>query len=200
MKIETMRDQLPNPIQFIIDYISSWSDDQIAKLSSTSLYQNYVKWCDENGEKLLSNNIFAKLCESGLGDMEEFSDIPQDDLPKNETTDIPIFNPSPNTSKDKEVSNQDDSTQALFNYVTEDIRAPVTSISGTSKTSKRPELIISEPETIKLSESNKPINKNTNMPLKEIPADSSNPNELSSVILLAKAQRDEHLRKKGSQT
>ena len=38
------------------------------------------------------SKIIAKLCESGLGDMKEFSDIPQDDLPENETTDIPIFN------------------------------------------------------------------------------------------------------------
>jgi len=64
--------------------------------------------------------------------MEEFSDIPQDDLPKNETTDIPIFNvpetalegstipqkiilpqpeknmPSPNTKKDKKADKQDE--------------------------------------------------------------------------------------------
>src|SRR5277367_6574098 len=38
------------------------------------------------------SKIVAKLRESGLGDMEEFSDIPQSDLPENETTDIPIFN------------------------------------------------------------------------------------------------------------
>ncbi len=38
MKIDTMRDQLPNPIRFIIDYISSWSEDQVAKPSCTSLY------------------------------------------------------------------------------------------------------------------------------------------------------------------
>ncbi|PKY59928.1 hypothetical protein RhiirA4_430758 [Rhizophagus irregularis] len=96
--------------------------------------------------------------------------------------------PSPNTSKDKKASNQDDSTQALFDYVTEDTRAPVTSTSGTSKTSKRPELVIGKPETIELPESNKPISKNMNTPLKEIPANSSNPNELSSAILLARAQ------------
>src|ERR1044072_8922919 len=77
------------------------------------------------------SKIVAKLYESGLGNMEEFSDIPQDNLLENETTDIPIFNvpetipqkiippqpehhnrvanrknmPSPNTSKDKKVSN-----------------------------------------------------------------------------------------------
>src|SRR2546423_4789700 len=60
MKIETMREQLPNPIQFIIDYIFSWSEDQVAKPSCTSLYQNYVEWCEGNGEKLFSNNILGK--------------------------------------------------------------------------------------------------------------------------------------------
>src|SRR4051794_26499540 len=60
MKIETMQDQLPNPIRFIIDYISSWSEDQVAKPSCTSLYQNYVEWCEGNGEKPFSNNILGK--------------------------------------------------------------------------------------------------------------------------------------------
>src|ERR1043165_6409785 len=125
MKIKTMRDQLPNPIRFIIDYISSWCGVKIASPSRTLLYQKYLEWCGENDEKPFSNNIagkkftdigieskqtwtgggkrkwqyildhskiVAKLCESGLGDMEEFSDIPQDELPTNETTDIPIFN------------------------------------------------------------------------------------------------------------
>src|SRR5271154_1289650 len=60
MKIDTMRDQLPNPIRFIIDYISSWSEDKVAKPSDISLYQNYLEWCGENGEKPFSNNIFGK--------------------------------------------------------------------------------------------------------------------------------------------
>ena len=60
MKIETMREQLPNPIRFIIDYISSWSEDQVGKPSCTSLYQNYVEWCGGNGEKPFSNNILGK--------------------------------------------------------------------------------------------------------------------------------------------
>uniref|UniRef100_U9T235 NrS-1 polymerase-like helicase domain-containing protein n=1 Tax=Rhizophagus irregularis (strain DAOM 181602 / DAOM 197198 / MUCL 43194) TaxID=747089 RepID=U9T235_RHIID len=75
----------------------------------TSLYQKYLEWYGENGEKLLTSKvagkkfseigikskqvrtgggkrewqyilnrskIVAKLCESGLGDIEEFSDIP----------------------------------------------------------------------------------------------------------------------------
>ena len=119
-----MRDQLPTPIQFIINYISSWCDDKVAKPSCTSLYQNYLEWYGENGEKpfnsailgkkfsqigidqarsqedgvrvyqytLDRSKIITKLHEFGLGDMEEFSDIPQPDLPENETTDIPIFN------------------------------------------------------------------------------------------------------------
>src|SRR5207245_2909199 len=123
MKIETMREQLPNPIRFIIDYISSWSEDQVGKPSCTSLYQNYVEWCGGNGEKPFSNNILgkkfsqinierkranggkrewqyildrskivAKLCKSGLGDIEAFSDTPQPNLPDNETAEIPKFN------------------------------------------------------------------------------------------------------------
>ena len=38
MKIKTMRDQLPNPIQFIIDYISLWCGVKIASPSRTLLY------------------------------------------------------------------------------------------------------------------------------------------------------------------
>ncbi|PKY33489.1 hypothetical protein RhiirB3_394844 [Rhizophagus irregularis] len=241
MKVDIMRDQLPNPIRFLIDHITSWVEDKVANPSRTSLYQNYLEWCGENGEKIFPNNIFgkkllekniieckrassgirewqyildrskivAKLRESGLDDMEEFSDIPQDDLPENETTDIPIFNvpetvlegptipqkiippqperhnrvadrknkPSPNTSKDKKASNQDDSTQALFDYMAEDTRAPVAPTSGTSETSKRPEPVIDEPETCKSPKSIK------------------SSNEVSSTILLARQEREECLRK-----
>ncbi|PKY59929.1 hypothetical protein RhiirA4_483083 [Rhizophagus irregularis] len=239
MKVETMRNHLPNPIQFIINYISLWDVDKIAKLSSTSLYQHYLEWCGENGEKPLTNNILgqkfaqigidkvrsrdngiivnqyilnrskivAKLRESGLGDMEEFSDIPQDDLPENETTDIPIFNvpetipqkiippqperhnrvadrknkPSPNTSKDKKASNQDDLTQALFDYVATEV--PVTSTSGTFEASKTSELS-NKPETSKPS---KPIEPISNMMKVSKPS--------SNEILSARAQREERFRK-----
>ena len=124
MKIETMREQLPNPIRFIIDYITTWPENQISRFGCEKVYRDYLEWCGSNGEKPLTSKvagkkfslisidrtrsrenrvrvcqyifdrlkIVAKLRESGLGDMEEFSDIPQDDLPKNETTDIPIFN------------------------------------------------------------------------------------------------------------
>ncbi len=92
--------------------------------------------------------------------MEEFSDIPQPDLPKNETTDIFIFNmpemalegstilqkiiplqpekntPLSNTKKDKKADKQDESTQALFDYVAEDTRVLVDSSSKTAKISK----------------------------------------------------------------
>jgi len=95
--------------------------------------------------------IVAKLRESGLGDIEEFSDISQPEVLKadeflaNEATDIPIFNvpeiipskiilhhpekntPPPSTSKDKKADKQDDSTQTLFDYVTEKTEAPVAS-------------------------------------------------------------------------
>jgi hypothetical protein len=125
MKIETMRDQLPNPIRFIIDYISSWSGDQVAKPSCTSLYQKYVEWCGGNGEKPFSNNTLGKKFSrinierkraSGgkrewcyvldrnkivakiretVGEIEGFSDVPHPDLPENETTEIPVFNAPP---------------------------------------------------------------------------------------------------------
>jgi phage/plasmid-associated DNA primase len=167
MKIETMREQLPNPIRFIIDHIGSWAENSIVKTGRTLLYQKYLEWCGDNGEKPFSNNIFgkklsekniieckqgrvgggkrewqyildrpkiiAKLCESGLGDIEEFSDIPQPDLPENETADIPIFNvpeiippkitplqPEENLPpRDKEEDKQEDSAQAPFDYVAE---------------------------------------------------------------------------------
>ncbi|PKK57925.1 hypothetical protein RhiirC2_720896 [Rhizophagus irregularis] len=222
MKSDIMRDQLPNPVRFIIDLNTTWTEDSVDKL--------------KNGEKPFSNNIagkkfsdigieskqarigdgkrewhyildrskiVAKLRKSGLGDIEEFSDIPQDDLPENETTDIPIFNvpetipqkiilpqperhnrvadrknkPLPNTSKDKKASNQDDSTQALFDYVAEDTRALVAPTSGTSETSKRPEPVIDEPETCKSPKSIK------------------SSNEVSSAILLNRAQREQRFRK-----
>src|SRR6266498_2083232 len=178
----------------MIDHIFSWSEEQVAKSSCISLYQNYVEWCGGNGKKLFSNNILdkkfsrinieckrasgekrewqyildrfkiiAKLREFGLSDIEEFSDTPQPNLPENETADIPIFNvpeiippkiiltlpekntPPPNTSKDKKADKKSDVTQDLFDYVTEQTEAPVTSTdperttSGTSETSKTPE-------------------------------------------------------------
>ncbi|PKK55266.1 hypothetical protein RhiirC2_802880 [Rhizophagus irregularis] len=91
--------------------------------------------------------------------MEEFSDIPQDDLSENEITDIPIFN-VPETIPQKIIPPQPKRhKRALFDYVTENTCALVALTSGTSETSKRPELVISEPETIKLPKSNKPISK-----------------------------------------
>src|SRR5581483_8415895 len=85
--------------------------------------------------------------------------------------------PSPNISKDKKASNQDDSTQALFDYMAEDIRAPVASIgpegttSGTFETSKSLEPEIDKPEVSKPSEYIKPSS-----------------NELSSTIFLARQE------------
>ncbi|PKC57842.1 hypothetical protein RhiirA1_471874 [Rhizophagus irregularis] len=228
--------------------------NKIAKLSSTSLYQHYLEWCGENGEKPLTNNILgqkfaqisidkvrsrdngvrvnqyilgrskivAKLHKSGLGDMEEFSDISQDDLPENETADIPIFNvpeiippkiilthpekntPPLNTSKDKKADKKSDVTQDLFDYVTEQTEAPFASTdlegttSGTSETSKTPESPINKPKVGKPPESNESSNEVVNLSSKEtnVKHDSPKPNEVSSAILLARQQREERLRKK----
>ncbi|PKC55490.1 hypothetical protein RhiirA1_402853 [Rhizophagus irregularis] len=252
MKIETMRRQLPNPIRFIIDYILPWPENCINRFSCKKVYQDYLEWCECNGEKPLAKKdagtkfslisidrtrsrdngvrvyqyildcpkIVAKLRESGLGDMEEFSDISQDDLPENEITDIPIFNvpktvlerptipqkitpPQPEENlppRGKKADKQDNSTQVLFNYVAEQAELPGASTSRTSETSKPPEPVIDKPEVNKLSKTNEPISKNTNTPPKETTSklpDSSKPiNEVSSAILLSRAQREERLRKK----
>ncbi|RIB27462.1 hypothetical protein C2G38_2160558 [Gigaspora rosea] len=219
MKVDIMREQLPNPIRFLIDHIASWDEDSVLILRKKVLYQKYLEWCGDNGEKPLSNNIFgkklsekniieckqgrvdngkrkwqyilncskivAKLRESGLGNIEEFSDIPesdisQSDIPENKTTDIPIFNvpeiiplkiipsqPEKNVSScinisNSDVSNQDESTQVLFNYVGEDTCAPVASTSGTTETTKAsepPESVIDESKTSKPPEPIKSSNK-----------------------------------------
>ena len=43
MKSDIMRDQLPTPIRFIINYIFLWCEDKVTKPSCTSLYQNYLE-------------------------------------------------------------------------------------------------------------------------------------------------------------
>ncbi|PKK59046.1 hypothetical protein RhiirC2_795392, partial [Rhizophagus irregularis] len=134
------------------------------------------------------SKIIVKLRESGLGDIEEFSDIPQDDLPENETTDIPIFNvleiipskiiphhPEKNTSslstsKNKKADKQDDSSQALFDYVATEV--PVVSISGTSETSKTSELF-NRPEISKPPKPIEPINPHIFMTITEKDVDQS---------------------------
>ncbi len=60
MKKDIMRDQLPNPIRFIIDYVTSRAKDSVVELSKKVLYQKYLEWCEEDGEKLFSNNIAKK--------------------------------------------------------------------------------------------------------------------------------------------
>ncbi|GES81291.1 hypothetical protein GLOIN_2v1789093 [Rhizophagus clarus] len=126
--------------------------------------------------------IVAKLCESDLGDIEEFSDIPQPDLPENETIDILIFNvseiihpklilPQPEENlppRDKKADKQNELTQLLFNYVAKDTRALIISTSGTSKTSKTPESVIDDLETSKHPKSIEPICEVVNTPPKEI--------------------------------
>ncbi|RIB18261.1 hypothetical protein C2G38_2185149 [Gigaspora rosea] len=46
-----MRGHFPNPIQFIIDYISLWSENQIDKPSCATLYQDYLSHGVEVMEK-----------------------------------------------------------------------------------------------------------------------------------------------------
>ena len=55
-----MRDQLPNPIRFIINHIGSWTKDSIVKTGRTLLYQKYLEWYEDNDKKPFSNNIFGK--------------------------------------------------------------------------------------------------------------------------------------------
>src|SRR6185369_9416060 len=122
MKAEIMRRDLPNPTQFIINYISLWSRDQVEEPICAMLYQEYRTWCEANSEKAFTSNtlgkiyskiniepkradsgkrawlyilnqfkIVAKIRES-IGDIEEFSDIPQTETFTNTTsTDIPVF-------------------------------------------------------------------------------------------------------------
>jgi len=96
-----------------------------------------------------------------LSDIEEFSDTPQSDLSENEITDILIFNvleiiPSKiNLSQSEKniFSNkdkQDNSIQALFNYVVKKAEVPITSIfriSEISKTFKPFKLVIDKLKT-----------------------------------------------------
>ncbi|RHZ76065.1 hypothetical protein Glove_207g24 [Diversispora epigaea] len=60
MKTETMQEHLPNPIRFIIDHISLWSENQVENPSTDLLYQAYRTWCEANGEKPFTNSIFGK--------------------------------------------------------------------------------------------------------------------------------------------
>src|SRR5438128_6723414 len=60
MKVETMREHLPNPIRFIIDHISPWSENQINKPSYENLYQIYITRCSDNEEKPLTSRVARK--------------------------------------------------------------------------------------------------------------------------------------------
>ncbi len=148
--------------------------------------------------------------------MKEFSETPQDELPANETTNIPIFNmseiippkiiptlpekntPPPNTNKDKKADKQGDSTQDLFDYISEQIEVPVASTSGTSETSKTLESLINKPKVSKPPKSNESSNEVVNLSPKEISVkrDLPKPNKVSFAILLSRAQREEYLRKR----
>ena len=60
IRVEIMWNQLPNPIQFIIDHTSSQSIKKIDRPYCTNLYQEYIAWCENNGEKTFANNILGK--------------------------------------------------------------------------------------------------------------------------------------------
>ncbi|CAG8517582.1 8542_t:CDS:10 [Cetraspora pellucida] len=206
IKVDLIYEQLPNLIRFIIDYVAPWSNDNVARPSRTLLYQNYFECCRENREKPLSSKVAEKkFSQIGIeskqaqvdGNIKEFSDTPQPNLPENAEKNLP--------SSNKKVDNQDNVTQALFDYVVEETKAPVASISGTSKTSKMsnlPEPKINKRsqkgwlETSKLSEPIKLISRVApDTPSKE--TDYSKPvNEISFAILLIRAQHEKHLRKR----
>ncbi|PKY34283.1 hypothetical protein RhiirB3_453851, partial [Rhizophagus irregularis] len=114
-------------------------------------------------------------------------------LPENETTDIPIFNvleiippkiiphhPEKNTSllstsKNKKADKQDNSSQAFFDYVTTD-EVSVASISGTSEISKTSELF-NRPEISKPPKSIESINPDIFMTITEKDVDQSQERE-----------------------
>ena len=65
-----MWDQLSNPIRFLIYYIASRSEGEIVKPKRTSLYQTYLEWCGENGEKPFSDsNLRKKFHKSALTEL-----------------------------------------------------------------------------------------------------------------------------------
>ncbi len=55
-----MRDQLSNPIRFIINHISLQPAEKIDRPYHTNLYQEYLAWCENNGEKLFADSILGK--------------------------------------------------------------------------------------------------------------------------------------------
>ncbi|GES75078.1 hypothetical protein GLOIN_2v1789093 [Rhizophagus clarus] len=100
----------------------------------------------------------------------------------------PVEITPPSSSKGKK-NDQDNLTQALFDYVSEQAEVPIASTSGTSKTTKAsepPKPVIDELATNKLPESIEPICEVVNMPPKEISVKCNlpKPNEVSSAILL----------------
>ncbi|RIB19367.1 hypothetical protein C2G38_2182034 [Gigaspora rosea] len=165
IKVDIIHKQLPNPVRLIIDLIATWAEDSLVKLIA---------------EKKFSQ--IAKFCESGLGNIKEFSDTPQPDLPINEPIDIPIFDVPEIISQKTAPSQQ--------------VEAPVASIFGTTKASKLSESVIDKLKTIRLFESIEPISKIVNTLSKE--ADSLKSSEVSFAILLSRAQQEEHLRKRAT--
>ncbi len=60
MRAEIMRDQLLNPIQFIIDHTFLWPVEKIDRPYCTNLYQEYIVWCENNEEKIFASAILGK--------------------------------------------------------------------------------------------------------------------------------------------
>ncbi|PKY61834.1 hypothetical protein RhiirA4_487363 [Rhizophagus irregularis] len=197
MKMETMRDQLPNPIRFIIDHISPLAKESIERPSCNDLYQNYSEWCGGNGEKPFTSNILGKkLFQIGIkhkqirSDIEEFSDAPQPDLPENEAAEIPVFNIPENRDP------------SMVNSISAQAKIPIASTSGTSAADKPPKIIesaVARPESEHVVSPNpNPEPERTSGKGKEVeraPPQQDSPPTMFHVNP-ARAQREERLRKK----
>ena len=60
MKTDIILEHLPNPKRFIIDHISSWSENRTENSICSNLYQEYRIWCERNGENSFTSKKFGK--------------------------------------------------------------------------------------------------------------------------------------------
>ncbi|CAB4418754.1 unnamed protein product [Rhizophagus irregularis] len=236
MKVDIMMKQLPDPVRFVINHISSWSKDHVDKPICANLYREYLSWCGENGEVGKSNNKFggyllpigiekkqaridgkreslyildrnkivAKLRES-VGEIEEFSDAPQPDLPDNEVIEIPVFKvpestPASGAGEVKNTCQSSNTSGSVTDSMSQaQAEIPIASTSGTSAANEPPQTI--EPAVVR-PESEHVVNPNpgserTSGKGKEVerapPQQDSPP--MTFHVNPARAQREERLRK-----